>query len=170
MLTGISKSLTDAGMTNELATGAAARWPAVDPEELRDIRVERLNRRAKADNGPSDARNDHKKWVPSASVRLHASRVLCEAILRDGGAVLGYTFHAARPFVPTTRRCLRCGQVGVHSAKFCRNTPRCRLCGREHETISCPSFRARSPAPNAPNMEGQEMRDGGHHHGAAQGS
>ena len=173
VLTGISKSLTEAAMTQELAAGAAQRWPAVTPEELRNIRVERLNRRLNENNGQSNGQaNEGKgpgKWVPSTSVRLHASRAVCEAILQDGGAVVGYAFHPARPYEPMKRRCFRCGQVGVHSAKFCRNTPRCRICGKEHETTSCPTSRAHSPTNVGHNAEHQELRTSAPNRGAAQG-
>lgn len=43
VLIGISKSLTKATMIKELVAGDAQRWPAMAPEDLRNIRVERLN-------------------------------------------------------------------------------------------------------------------------------
>ena len=114
------------------------------PEDLRNIRVERLNWRLIETNGQSTMEKGPRKWVPSTYVRLHAIWVVCEAILQDGGSVVGYAFHPARPFEPMKRRYFCCGQVGVHSAKFCKNTPQCRICGKEHETTFCPTSKAHS--------------------------
>ena len=139
VLTGIPSTMTDEALRQELATGAATRWPALPAEDLQDIRVVRLNRRVPASHQPSSSTNGGTKWVPSTSIRLFASKVLCETILNAGGTVLGFTFRPARLFQPAKRRCMRCGQLGVHSAKYCRNTPRCRHCGLPHETSGCPS-------------------------------
>ena len=139
VLTGIPSTMTDEALRQELVTGAATRWPALPAEDLQDIRVVRLNRRVPASHQPSSSTNGGTKWVPSTSIRLFASKVLCETILNAGGTVLGFTFRPARLFQPAKRRCMRCGQLGVHSAKYCRNTPRCRHCGLPHETSGCPS-------------------------------
>ena len=139
VLTGIPSTMTDAALRQELVTGAATRWPALPAEDLQDIRVVRLNRRVPASNQPSSSLNGGTDWAPSTSIRLFASKVLCETILKEGGTVVGFTFRPARAFQPAKRRCMRCGQLGVHSAKYCRNTPRCRHCGLPHETSGCPS-------------------------------
>ena len=139
VLTGIPTGISDEALRQELVTGAATRWPAQPAEDLQDVRVVRLNRRAPASNQPSSPLIGGADWVPSTSVRLFASQKLCETILNAGGTVLGFTFRPARLFQPAKRRCMRCGQLGVHSAKFCRNTPRCRHCGLPHETSGCPS-------------------------------
>ena len=157
VLTGIPSTMTDAALRQELVTGAATRWPALPAEDLQDIRVVRLNRRVPASNQPSSSLNGGTDWAPSTSIRLFASKVLCETILKEGGTVVGFTFRPARAFQPAKRRCMRCGQLGVHSAKYCRNTPRCRHCGLPHETLGCPSNpqgRTRS--------SGQEAQTSGH--------
>ena len=142
VLTGIPKTISQETVAQQLATGAAACWRELEREDLEDIRVERLNRRVNATNDQDAPNSGGPHWAPSLSVRVFASRGLCEAILKDGGAVVGFSFHTARPFEPATRRCLRCGQVGVHTARFCRNPPRCRLCGQAHETIACPQYKS----------------------------
>ena len=139
VLTGIPSTMTDAALRQELVTGAATRWPALPAEDLQDIRVVRLNRRVPASNQPLSSLNGGTDWAPSTSIRLFASKVLCDTILKEGGTVVGFTFRPARAFQPAKRRCMRCGQLGVHSAKYCRNTPRCRHCGLPHETSGCPS-------------------------------
>ena len=140
VLTGIPKSISQETVAQQLATGAAACWRELERKDLEDIRVERLSRRINTTNDQDVSNLGGPHWAPSLSGRVFASRELCEAILKDGGAVAGFSFHTARPFEPATRRCLRCGQVGVHTARFCRNPPRCRLCGQAHETIACPQY------------------------------
>ena len=159
MLTGIPKSLSQEAIRQELATGAVARWRELGREELEDIRVERLNRRVNEDNGHDASRPGGTQWAPSLSVRVFASRALCDAMLKDGGAVVGFSFHTARPFEPSTRRCLRCGQVGVHTARFCRNPPRCRLCARAHETMACPQYKPRRGRSEGRKPTDEHMRD-----------
>ena len=139
VLTGIPTSFSDAALRQELETGAALRWPALSEQELQDIMVVRLNRRGNGPNRASSSQNDGSDWVPSTSVRLFASKKLCDEILNAGGTVLGFSFHKARPYQPALRKCMRCGQTGTHSAKYCRNVPRCRHCGLSHETSGCPS-------------------------------
>ena len=167
VLTGIPKSLSQEAIAQELATGAAERWRELGREEIEDIRVERLNRRVNEDNGPDALRPGGTQWAPSLSVRVFASRALCDAMLKDGGAVVGFSFHVARPFEPSTRRCLRCGQIGIHTARFCRNTPRCRLCARAHETTSCPQYKPRQGRPKGPKQQDEHMRDRSPEDGAA---
>ena len=139
VLTGIPTSFSDAALRQELESGAALRWPALSEQELQDIMVVRLNRRGNGPNRASSSQNDGSDWVPSTSVRLLASKKLCDEILNAGGTVLGFSFHKARPYQPALRKCMRCGQTGTHSAKYCRNVPRCRHCGLSHETSGCPS-------------------------------
>ena len=146
VLTGLPASLSHEAMQQELATHAAQRWPALAKEELSNIRVERLHRRVKDNNGPSSSTNRSPNWAPSTSIRLFGSQALCDAILEAGGTVLGFSFHKARPFQPATRRCMRCGHLGTHNAQYCRNPPRCRHCGRAHETLKCPSIPPADPA------------------------
>ena len=159
VLTGIPKSLSHEVVAQQLATGAAARWRELGREEIEDIRVERLNRRVKAANDHDAPHPSGPHWAPSLSVRVFASQALCNAILKDGGAVVGFSFHPARPFEPATRRCLRCGQVGVHTARFCRNPPRCRLCAQTHETTACPQFKPRQRPTSGENEDDQPMHN-----------
>ena len=139
MLTRIPSSISQEAMRQELATGAATRWPALAADELQDINVVRLNRRVNGPNQSSKSANGVANWIPSTSVRIFATKALCEAILNAGGTVLGFAFREARPFQPAKRRCMRCGELGVHSAQYYRNTPRCRHCGLAHETRGCPT-------------------------------
>ena len=139
VLTGIPTSFSDAALRQELESGAALRWPALSEQELQDIMVVRLNRRGNGPNRASSSQNEGSDWVPSTSVRLIASKKLCDEILNAGGTVLGFSFHKARPYQPALRKCMRCGQTGTHSAKYCRNVPCCRHCGLSHETSGCPS-------------------------------
>ena len=103
VLTGIPKSISQETVAQQLATGAAACWRELDREDLADIRAERLNRRVNATNDHEASHSGDPHWAPSLSVRVFASRALCDAILKDGGAVVGFSFHTARPFEPATR-------------------------------------------------------------------
>ena len=159
VLTGIPKSISHETVAQQLVTGAAACWRELGREDLEDIRAERLNRRVNAPNDQDASNPGGPHWAPSLSVRVFASRALCEAILKDGGAVVGFSFHTARPFEPATRRCLRCGQVGVHIARFCRNPPRCRLCAQAHETIACPQYKNQQKQPTGEPQTDQPMQN-----------
>ena len=97
VLTGIPTSFSDAALRQELETGAALRWPALSAQELQDILVVRLNHRGNGPNRASSSQNDGSDWVPSTSVRLFASKKLCDEILNAEGTVLGFSFHKARP-------------------------------------------------------------------------
>ena len=123
VLTRIPSTLSEEAMRQELATGAATRWPALPAEELQDISVVRLNRRVNGSNQSLSSANGGSHWVPSTSVRLFATKALCEAILNEGGTVLGSAFHEARHFKLATWRCMRCGQMGIHSAKLLLQHP-----------------------------------------------
>ena len=134
-------------MRQELATGAATRWPALPAEELQDLTVVHLNRRVSGPNQSASIANGGSNWIPSTSVRVFAPKALCEAILNNGGTVLGFAFREARPFQPAKRRCMRCGELGVYSAQYFRNTSRCRHCGLAHETRGCPTHQqGRAPS------------------------
>ena len=158
VLSRIPVAMTEDAVRKELST---ASWARANKTDYQEIRIERLNRKIGHNVEPSTSTTSPQKarlWAPSTSVRVIASHALCEAILQEGGAVVGFTFHPARPFEPATRRCYRCGQIGFHSARFCRSTPRCRQCGKEHETIACPH---RHPDNNKHNRSSSRGRAAG---------
>ena len=158
VLSGIPVAMTEEAVRKELST---ASWAKSNKKDYQEIRVERLNRKISTKSEPSTSSTSAQKsrqWAPSTSIRVFASQALCEAILQDGGAVVGFTFHPARLFEPATRRCYRCGQIGFHSARFCRSAPRCRQCGKEHETIACPH---RHPDTNRRNRSSSRGRAAG---------
>ena len=133
VLSGVPLARSPSEVAQALAVDNASRWRGLKQEDFNSISCERLNRRAQ---GESAARNVG--WMPSTAMKVSASQELCDAILADGGAVLDFGWAPARPFQPAQRRCFRCGQLGSHIARFCRNPPRCRSCGDKHETQSCP--------------------------------
>ena len=160
VLQGIPKSMTPDQVVRDLLKGNGDRWKALPRPALDDVRVERLNRRvpALAPVGSGQDSRPRAQWLPSATVRVFASIALCTAILEEGGAVVGYYFRPARPYERAPLRCYRCGEMGYHVAKFCRNKPRCRRCGKGHETSHCP---------NRPQPQRQETSAGGPPRGTA---
>ena len=137
---GVPKSMTPDQVVRDLLQGNGDRWKALPRPALDDVRVERLNRRVPAPAPAGDGQDGRPRtqWLPSATVRVFASTALCNAILEEGGAVVGYSFRPARPYERAPIRCYRCGEMGFHVGKFCRNKPRCRQCGKGHETSHCP--------------------------------
>ena len=133
VLSGVPLARSPSEVARALVADNAGRWPGLKQEDFSSITCERLNRRTLGGTSSQDA-----GWTPSTAVKVSASKALCDAILMDGGAVLDFGWAPARPFQPTQRRCFRCGQLGSHVARFCRNPPRCRSCGGDHETRSCP--------------------------------
>ena len=132
VLSGVPLARSPLEVTRALAVDNASRWRGLKQEDFNSISCERLNRRVQGEAAAKDA-----DWTPSTAMKVSASKELCDAILADGGAVLDFGWAPARPFQPTQRRCFRCGQLGSHIARFCRNPPRCRSCGGDHETRSC---------------------------------
>ena len=147
VLQGVPKSLSPEQVVRDLLHGNGDRWKALRGSDLDDVSVERLNRRvpAPATAGDGQASRSRAQWVPSATVKVSASAALCTAVLEEGGAVVGYSFRPARPFERAPIRCYRCGEMGFHVSKFCRNKPRCRHCGQGHETSDCPDRSKASP-------------------------
>lgn len=41
-----------------------------------------------------------------------------------------------RPYIPPVKQCLRCLRYG-HIAKFCKNSERCSICGKDHSFKNC---------------------------------
>ena len=155
--------MTPDQVARDLLHGNGDRWKALNGAALDDVRVERLNRRVPGP-APVVAGQDGRPrspWLPSATVHVFASTALCNTILEGGGAVVGYSFRPARPFERAPIRCYRCGEMGFHVAKFCRNKPRCRHCGKGHETFHCPDKEHDHPYENTA---------GGPRKGAAQAS
>ena len=143
VLQGVPKAMTPDQVARDLLQGNGERWKALNVADLDDVRVERLNRRVPAP-GPAGTGLDSRprsQWQPSATVSVTASAAFCNAVLAEGGAVVGYSFRYARPFERAPIRCYRCGEMGFHVGKFCRNPPRCRHCGRGHLTSDCPDKR-----------------------------
>ena len=140
VLQGVPKSMTPDQVVRDLLSGNGDRWKDLNGPELDDVRVERLNRRVTAPATAGDGQDSRSRsqWLPSASVRVFASAALCTAILEEGGAVVGYSFRPARPYERAPIRCYQCGEMGFHVRKYCRNKPRCRHCGKGHETSTCP--------------------------------
>ena len=132
--------MTPDQVVRDLLQGNGDRWKALPRPALDDVRVERLNCRVPAPAPAGDGQDGRPRtqWRPSVTVRVFASTALCNAILEEGGAVVGYSFRPARPYERAPIRCYRCGEMGYHVGKFCRNKPRCRLCGKGHETSHCP--------------------------------
>ena len=147
VLQGVPKSLSPEQVLRDLLHGNGDRWKALRGSDMDDVSVERLNRRVPAPGtaGDDQASRPRAQWVPSATVKVSASAALCTAVLEEGGAVVGYSFRPARPFERAPIRCYRCGEMGFHVSKFCRNKPRCRNCGQGHETSDCPDKRQASP-------------------------
>ena len=138
------KTMTPDQVARDLLHANGDRWKGLPGAALDDVRVERLNRRVPAPAGQD--RRPRSQWLPSATVRVFASTALCTAILE--GAVVGYSFRPARPFERAPIRCYRCGEMGFHVGKFCRNKPRCRHCGKGHETSHCPDRQHDHPLGN----------------------
>ena len=94
-----------------------------------------------------------KAWAPSRTVRVDVSQALGEAILSRGTIVYQFRSLPVCQFTPMTRTCFRCGKEG-HKARFCYSTPRCRHCGKDHETRACiigwrrSSSQDRAPSPD----------------------
>ena len=160
VLQGVSKTTTPDQVVRDLLQGNGDRWKALPRPALDDVRVERLNRRVPAPATAGDGQDGRPRtqWLPSATVRVFASTALCNAILEEGGVVVGYSFRPARPYERAPIRCYRCGEMGYHVGKFCRNKPRCRQCGKGHETSHCPE---------RPHARSQETSAGGPPRGAA---
>ena len=150
VLQGVPKTMTPDQVVRDLLHGNGDRWKALPGADLDDVRVERLNRRVPAPATAGDGQDSRPRaqWLPSATVRVFASAALCTAVLKEGGAVVGYSFRPARPYERAPIRCYRCGEMGFHVGKFCRNKPRCRHCGRGHETSGCPDKGAAHPQEN----------------------
>ena len=146
VLQGVPKTMTPDQVARDLLHGNGDRWKGLPGAALDDVRVERLNRRVPAPGG-QDSRS-RSQWLPSATVRVFASTALCTAILEGEGAVVGYSFRPARPFERAPIRCYRCGEMGFHVGKFCRNKPRCRHCGKGHQTSHCPDRQHDHPLGN----------------------
>ena len=149
VLQGVPKAMTPDQIARDLLQGNGERWKALNAADLDDVSVERLNRRVPVP-GPAGTGLDSRsraQWQPSATVRVTASAAFCNAVLAEGGAVVGYSFRFARPFERAPIRCYRCGEMGFHVSKFCRNPPRCRHCGRGHVTSECPDKR-KDPSPS----------------------
>ena len=143
VLQGVPKAMTPDQVARDLLQGNGERWKALNVADLDDVRVERLNRRVPAP-GPAGTGLDSRsrsQWQPSATVRVTASAAFCNAVLAEGGAVVGYSFRYAGPFERAPIRCYRCGEMGFHVGKFCRNLRRCHHCGRGHVTSDCPDKR-----------------------------
>lgn len=90
-------------------------------------------------NRPLPTSTGQANYVPSTSIRLFASKPCAKQYWMRGGIVLRSTFCMACLLQPAKRRCMHCRELGVHNAKYCRNTPRYRHCGLPHETLGCPS-------------------------------
>ena len=140
VLQGVPKSMTPDQVVRDLLSGNGERWKDLNGPDLDDVRVERLNRRVPAPATAGDGQDSRPRsqWLPSASVRVFASAAFCTAILEEGGVVVGYSFCHARPYERAPIRCYRCGEMGFHVGKYCKNKPHCRHCGKGHETSTCP--------------------------------
>ena len=158
VLQGVPKTMTPDQVARDLLHGNGDRWKDLTGAALDDVSVERLNRRVPGPAPAGPGQDSRSQWLPSATVRVFASTAMCQAILDGGGAVVGYSFRPARPFERAPIRCFRCGEMGFHVGKFCRNKPRCRHCGKDHETFSCPDKQDRPQGKTA----------GGPRQGAAQ--
>ena len=175
VLQGVPKSMTPDQVSWDLVHGNGNRWRTINKEDLDNVTMERLNRRAPvtatATAGAGQDSRHRSQWIPSATIRVSASTTFCKAVLEDGGAVVGYSFRHARPFERAPIRCFRCGEMGFHVGKYCRNKPRCRHCGKGHETTDCPEGRAASPNPQRARQGPHPRTDaGGTKRGAASSS
>lgn len=154
---GVPVDVTKEEFLAELRLGIASRLSVSGDPTCDGIRsASRLQRRITTSSG--------KAWAPSRTIRVDVSQALGEALLTRGTIVYQFRSLPVRRFTPMTRTCFRCGKEG-HEARFCRSTPRCRHCGRDHETRACRIGRRRPSSPDrapSPEPESQsQMRDRG---------
>ena len=150
VLQGVPKTMTPDKVAQDLLHGNGDRWKALTKADLDDVRVEHLNRwvPAPATTGDGQDSRPRAQWLPSVTVRVFSSAALCTVVLKEGGAVVGYSFRPMRPYERAPIRCYRCGEMGFHIGRFYRNKPRYRHCGRGHETSGCPDRGTTHPQEN----------------------
>ena len=99
-IAGCTKSMAPDQVVWDLLQGNGDRWRALTGPALDDVSVERLNRHVLAPALARDGQDSRSRsqWLPSVIVRVFASTALCNAILEEGGAVVGYSFRSTRPY------------------------------------------------------------------------
>ena len=151
VIQGIPADVTKDEFLTELRVSLASRLVASGDPSGDGIRsATRLQRRITTPSG--------KSWAPSRTVRVDVSQTLGEELLTRGTIVYQFRSLPVRRFTPMTRTCFRCGKEG-HEARFCRSPPRCRHCGKDHETRACTSGRRQSSSHDrAPSPEPESQR------------